>query len=426
MRVSTSTAVRPLGMRSKAPRGFTMIELLVAISIIVLLMSLILPAVQNSRQAARRVECQNHLRSVALAALNYATSQRQFPTLHSRMDVDRGSGPQSEWFPWPVTLLPHLDQVALFESWSTNPQPDFSLKVFTCPSDYSNWQQPGGLSYVVNCGYGVYTACCVLCNSMDTASVYSTGPTGSGAATGTLTTKILDDVRTSGGFSGITISVNQDPPNLAWDWNLDGQLTIADHLLFKASGVIWNPVDGLAIQNSIDDISRGDGSSQTLLMAENTKARRWGAVSSLWVPGPSGDLVVSPELSTMSARFLAVARHKGFGISTEVFRDANNEHLFPGTGYKTVPQAAALMTFDNVSESPGAQPRCGRPPMPPFKPHPAFINSGKSFDPNSNHHGGAYVAFCDGHLQFLSEQINVNVYARMLSSDGARYGQTPE
>ncbi len=406
--------------------GFTMIEVLVTISILVMLMSLILPAVQSSRQAAQRVQCQNHMRNVALAALNYATIHGQFPTLHSRMDIQRVSGRQSEWFPWPVTLLPLLDQNGLYESWTTAPRPEFVLKVLTCPSDNHNWQQAGGLSYVLNCGYGVYTGCCGVCTTNDIGSAYSSTPSGASAGMVTLTTTILDDLRTIGSLSGVSISINSSPPNAGWDWNQDGQVTVTDHLLFKATGVVWNPVEGLAVQNSMDDVQRGDGGSQTLLMAENTKATGWGTVSSLWVPGPSSEPVVSPELSTMSARFLATIRHKGFGLSTEIFRDANNEHIYPGTGYQALAQANGLLGFASLMEDRGMRPRCGGPPKPPFKQVKNLINSGEQFDPNSNHPGGAYVAYCDGHMQFLSNETNNNVYARMLSSDGGRFGQTPD
>jgi len=68
-----------MGSRTRRADGFTLVELLVVIAIIGVLVGLLLPAIQAAREAARRSQCQNNLKQVGLALLNYESAKKAFP-----------------------------------------------------------------------------------------------------------------------------------------------------------------------------------------------------------------------------------------------------------------------------------------------------------------------------------------------------------
>src|SRR5690349_8266006 len=91
-------------------RGFTLVEMLVSLAIIGVLLALILPAVQQSRAAARRAACTNHLRQLCLALHNYHDLHQVLP---AGSYVRGPSFPTESGWGWGAMILPYVDQAPL-------------------------------------------------------------------------------------------------------------------------------------------------------------------------------------------------------------------------------------------------------------------------------------------------------------------------
>lgn len=129
-------------------KGFTLVELLVVIAIIGMLVGLLLPAVQQAREAARQLQCRNHLRQFALATLNHEATMGFYPNsgwyYTVAGDADLGMGKRQPGN-WAFQLLPFLEQNALYQSTSNGDSAtphteaiakmtQTPLSLFHCPS----------------------------------------------------------------------------------------------------------------------------------------------------------------------------------------------------------------------------------------------------------------------------------------------------
>jgi prepilin-type N-terminal cleavage/methylation domain-containing protein len=114
--VQTSRLVSrpPRHLNSTDRRGFTLIELLVVIAIIAVLISLLLPAVQQAREAARRSQCKNNLKQITLATHMFHDTFNKFP--YAARDLWPGES-VANWGTGLSQILPYLEQDAIAKRW---------------------------------------------------------------------------------------------------------------------------------------------------------------------------------------------------------------------------------------------------------------------------------------------------------------------
>lgn len=149
-------------------RGFTLVELLVVIAIIGILVGLLLPAVQAAREAARRMQCSNNVKQLALAFHNYESAHKRFPPF----SIKSASGGVWQGYSAFSQILPVIEQAPLYNNLTTasnnfysfyyadtaalSPVRAAKVSAFICPSAPS-WQQ-SGTNHTTNgpgCNYGV-------------------------------------------------------------------------------------------------------------------------------------------------------------------------------------------------------------------------------------------------------------------------------
>lgn len=163
-----------MGLRPSRKLGFTLIELLVVIAIIGVLIALLLPAVQQAREAARRSSCTNNMKQLGLAIHNYADAHGALPWGLTAHRLNFGSipssyGTQESCF---VHLTPYLERQDIHDSmnWSLNIflRQNYTVSAkqvatLVCPSDSGNngtEALPSGWAFDTGPGVMAYTSYC--------------------------------------------------------------------------------------------------------------------------------------------------------------------------------------------------------------------------------------------------------------------------
>ncbi len=365
---------RPAGQSQKR-RGFTLIELLVVISIIAVLMSLILPAIQNAREAARRTQCLNHLRNLGTAMHTYATAKRgRLPSYGYFLPNPMSASEPLEGRSWVVELLGSLDQSSISDRWNKglpwydgtispiHGQSNLELSqtgisVLQCPDDPSALAKDGGLSYVVNAGFG-------------------TG----GLNMGMIPATPFDYVNERGhNFNLAPYDFNGNMVTAAGGDPYDRQVTrdcgvFHAHLPAGTNGAM-PPAQYLASNESQTLDSLYDGAATTIMIAENLNAG----------VGVNGSSWADPTVLSCGFFF----------------------PFLPPTGSAGGSSLLAPQVDATISSTPFInQTKIGPDGSAPF--------------PSSNHPGGVNFANCEGGARFLDEGIDQGVYVKLVTPAATR------
>lgn len=363
--------VRLAKKTSKPQRGgFTLIELLVVISIIAVLAALILPGVQNAREAARRIQCMNNMRNIGLAVINYSTNNNgSIPPLAGGVDYFTGdSATPKAPAPWTVHLLPFLDNTPLYEELVSSGRnagnhATQTLKVYICPNDPTS-NSGGAFSYAANAGY-------IPGSSFNGTTDHTIGG-------------IAWRVRDSAGT-----------PSVIPNTQLAARAKIS-----LASGMFWKlnttaqPTTNDAAANlkmSLDMVR--DGASQTLLLTENMS-------NDGWLPSSANSYQTSVRdfgFGTMIASNNAAAPIGSRVLGTQA-SDYGLDGLMDSTTANSDEKRSRIN--QDLLTAQGSRPR-------PSSYHPLVVN----------------VVFCDGSARPLSQSVSDNVLIRLVSPNGAALGQ---
>lgn len=148
---------RPMITRLPNRPAFTLVELLVVIAIIGILVALLLPAIQAAREAARRTQCQNRVKQLSLACMNYHDTTKHFPSATDILPLG-AAAPTATYWSYLVQILAFMEETALHDKielntfWNAEPNKTLlynaEMPSFRCPShadqDATFADPPGG------------------------------------------------------------------------------------------------------------------------------------------------------------------------------------------------------------------------------------------------------------------------------------------
>ncbi|MBS0210688.1 MAG: DUF1559 domain-containing protein [Planctomycetes bacterium] len=366
--------------------GFTLIELMVVIAIIALLATMSFRGITKARETARKLRCSQQLRDIATALNQYEIDRRQYPgyrnvlLMTNNASFTNPNNPGQGGVSWAVPVLPYLDYTAVYDAMRT--------PVTGSPGGSGSGSGGSGgggtTGPIVSSNYAQITIENFSCPS-DPPSTAGGTPLAYVVNSGCIDTQGTPRTTTTAG-------VPRDwPANGVFFDRFTGNPTAS---YTGSGGSQANTANMIPqVQQSNSWIGQRDGLVQTIMLTENVDHGQYmdvleQALGCIWdimaqVQGNQQSQPGSPPPQAMPTQpNYRINANKGVGAST---------------------QAGSLFTQSSGSSGSPQQYQYTRP--------------------SSMHIGGANVAYCDGHVGFLNEQMEYFVYCLLMSADGKNVKQ---
>ena len=242
--------------------AFTLVELLVVIAIIGILIALLLPAVQAAREAARRMQCTNHLKQIGLAVHNFHDSRNALPPACIGVGFTNAAGDGERWNRatiWPL-LYPYMEQTALYEIYATT--------VVEWRSGFSVWYSNGWWSSLSGEEKNTHSSVSIAaCPSRRAPGTSATNPNPSAGAYDHMPSHTTSGP--TGDYAMVFVFVNNDATSGSPWWHVGNNNTVPNNcqrgpfrqaLLTNGDGNTWKAQDSFS--------RLADGTSNQILFGE--------------------------------------------------------------------------------------------------------------------------------------------------------------